>query len=54
MTVVDEPIDEGRRHHLVAEDLAPLLEALIGREHGGRLFVAVRHQLKRRTSRLSD
>jgi hypothetical protein len=46
MTVADEPIDEGRCHRLVAEDLAPVLEAFIGREHGGRVLIPARHQLK--------
>ena len=46
VAVVDEPIDERRRHDVVAEDVAPLLEALVGREHGRGVLVAARHQLK--------
>jgi hypothetical protein len=33
MAVVDEPIDERGGHDIVAEDLAPLFAARIGREH---------------------
>ena len=40
MTVMQEPVDECRGHDLVAQDLAPLLEALVGGEHGGRVLVA--------------
>ena len=40
MAVVDEPIDERRRHDVVAKDLAPLLKAFVGREHGRRVLVA--------------
>jgi hypothetical protein len=29
VTVMDEPVDQGAGHDLVAEDLAPLLEALV-------------------------
>jgi hypothetical protein len=29
MAVVHKPIDQRRRHHLVAEDLAPFLKALV-------------------------
>lgn len=28
--MVDEAVDEGRRHDLVAENLAPFLEAFVG------------------------
>ena len=34
MAVVQEPIDEGSGHDLVAQDLTPLLEPFVGREHG--------------------
>jgi hypothetical protein len=33
VTVVHEPVNQGRRHDLVAEDLAPLLKALVRGEH---------------------
>ena len=32
VAVVDEAIDQRRRDHVIAEDVAPLLEALIRRE----------------------
>ena len=44
--MVDEAIDERRRHDVVAENLAPFLEAFVGREHGGRVLVTPRHELK--------
>ena len=34
VAMVDEPINERDRHHLVAKDLAPLLEAFVGRQDG--------------------
>ena len=46
MTVMDETIDERGRHDVIAEDVAPRLEAFIRREHRGRVLVARRHQLK--------
>ena len=46
VAVMDEPVDERGGHDLVAEDLAPLLEALVAGEHGRRVFVAATHQLK--------
>ena len=47
MTVMDETIDERGRHDVIAEDVTPVLEALVGREHGRRVLVATRHQLKK-------
>ena len=38
--VVQQPVDAGRRHHLVPEDGAPLLEAFVGGQHGRGVFVA--------------
>jgi hypothetical protein len=38
MTVVNDAIDESGRHHLVAEDLAPLFERLVRGEPGGRVL----------------
>jgi hypothetical protein len=32
MAVVDGAVDQRRRHHVVAEDLAPVLKALVRRE----------------------
>ena len=46
VTVVEQPVDERCSHDLVAQDLAPLLEALIGREHGGCVLVAPVDQLE--------
>ena len=46
VTVMDEPVDQRRRHHVVAEDLAPFLEALVRGQHGGCVFVATGHELK--------
>ena len=46
VTVVQEPVDERCSHDFVAQDLAPLLKALIGREYGGRVLVASIDQLK--------
>ena len=35
MAGVKEPIDQGRGHDLVSQHLSPVLEALVGGEHGG-------------------
>src|SRR5688572_24847972 len=43
---MDEAIDERRGHNLVAKDRAPLFKAFVGRQHGRRVLVAARHQLK--------
>src|SRR5690606_29499525 len=40
MAVVQESVDQGGSHDLVAEDLSPLLEALVRREHGRSALVA--------------
>ena len=34
VTVVDQAIDQGRGHDVVAKDLAPFIEALVAGEHG--------------------
>src|SRR5690554_2898340 len=34
VAVVQDAVDERRRHDVVAEHLAPLLEALVGSQHG--------------------
>jgi len=44
---MDEAIDESRGHDVVAKDVAPLFEALIRREHRGRVLVPPCHQLKK-------
>jgi hypothetical protein len=41
MAVVHETIDQRRRHHVITEDLAPLFEAFVGRQHRRRVFVTV-------------
>ena len=46
VTVVQEPIDECGGHDLVAQDLAPLLEPFVGREHGGCALVAAVDELE--------
>ena len=46
VTVMHEAIDEGRGHDIIAEDLAPLLEAFVAREDRGRVFVPPRHELE--------
>ena len=40
MAVVQQAIDERSSHDLVAQDLAPLLEALVGRQHSGCALIA--------------
>ena len=46
VTVVQKVVAERGSHDLVAEDLALLLEALVGREHRGRTRVASVHELE--------
>ena len=46
VAVVDEAIDERGGHDVIAKDVAPLLEALVGRQHRRRVLVAPRHELK--------
>src|SRR4051812_6018009 len=50
MAMMQNSVDEGGGHHLVAKDLAPFLEALVGREHGRRAFVAAVHELEEQHS----
>ncbi len=40
MAVMQQAIDERSGHDLVAQDLSPLLEALVGRQHSGCALVA--------------
>ena len=40
MTVMQQAIDECSGHDLVAQDLTPLFEAFVGREHSGCALVA--------------
>lgn len=46
VAVMQEPLDEDRRHDLVPQDLSPLLEALAGCQHGGVDLVAPVHELE--------
>ena len=46
VAVVEEPVDQRRRHHVVAEHAAPLLEALVRGEHRGGALVAGVDQLE--------
>src|SRR6266542_41983 len=46
VAVVDQPIDERAGHDVVAEDLAPFVEALVGGEDRGAGFVAPAHELE--------
>jgi hypothetical protein len=46
VAVVQEAVDQGGGHDVVAEDLAPLLEALVGGEDGGGVLVAAGHELE--------
>ena len=34
VAVMHEPVDEGCGHYLIGQDRAPLLETLVGGEHG--------------------
>ncbi len=45
VTVMQEPVDEGAGHDVIAEDLAPGFKAFVARQHRGRVFVAPTHQL---------
>ena len=40
MAVMQQPVDERSGHDLVAQDLAPLLEAFIGGQHSGCALIA--------------
>jgi hypothetical protein len=51
VAMVDEAIDERSGHHVITEDIAPFLEAFVGREYGGGVLGAARHQLKERAWR---
>ena len=46
MAMVQHSVDEGRGHDLVAEDLAPLLEALVGGQHRRVVLVAPADELE--------
>ena len=40
VTVVQESVDECSGHDLIAQDLTPVLEPFVGREHGGCALIA--------------
>jgi len=44
VAVVDQPVDESGRHHVIAKDLAPRLEALVRGEHRERVLVSPAHE----------
>lgn len=46
MAVVQEPVEDGRGEHVVAEDLAPLRDELIGRDEEAAFLVAARDELE--------
>ena len=47
VAVMDEAIDECSGHDFVAQDFAPFLEALVGREDGGGDLVASVYELEK-------
>jgi len=51
--VVDEAVDQGGSDHGVAEDLAPGLEAAVGRDDDRPAFVAARDQGEEVVGRLA-
>ena len=46
VAVVQQAIYQRRRHDFISEDLAPLLEAFVAREHRRGRLVAPRHELE--------
>jgi hypothetical protein len=50
--VVDEAVDHGRGDHVVAEDLTPAAERLVGGDDQQRAFVAGRDELEEQVRRL--
>src|SRR5439155_16319145 len=46
VAVMDKAVDQRAGHDVVAEDLAPLLEAFVRREHGGGVLVAAANELE--------
>lgn len=50
VAVVDQAINQGRGHHLVAKDVAPFLEGLVAGQHRRRVFVASAHELEEELS----
>jgi isopentenyl phosphate kinase len=52
MAVVQQAIENRRRHHLVAEHLPPLLDGAVGADQHTALLVASGDQLEEQMSRL--
>ena len=46
VTVVQQTVDQRGGHHLIAEDQAPLLEALVRGQYRRGPLVAARHELE--------
>src|SRR3990172_6595203 len=46
VTMMDQTIDQCGRHDVIAEDLAPVLKALVARQDRGRVLVAATEQLE--------
>jgi len=46
VTVMEDPVNQSRGHDFVAEDVAPLLEALVRSEHSRGVFVTAAHELE--------
>ena len=46
MAVVHQSINQRGRHHVIAKDRAPFLEALVEGQHGGGVFIARIDQLE--------
>lgn len=50
MTPMQQTVQHGRCHHLVAEHRTPLLEALVGGQDRGAPFMACTDQLEEQSS----
>ena len=46
VTVLKDSVNESRCHYFVTEDIPPLVESLVGCQHGGSVFVATAHELE--------
>ena len=46
VAVVDQPVDQRAGHDVIAEDLTPLVEALVAGEDGRGALVAAAHELE--------
>ncbi len=50
MAVVDQAINQRRRHDFVSEDVASFLKGFVAGQHGRRVFVASAHELEEELS----